>query len=169
MKRDKGVITVFLALIFSILFSFLCVTIDITRINSAKNQLIIAADAAITSVLSSFNQDLYNSYGIFAFDSSKDYSKDVKDVINQNITDSSLFNIKVEEISTQASGNPFTDNNIMKKQMINAMKYKGTENLALSVFEKLKELLNVKDMVEDQSKIEEFEKSKDKEELDFKI
>ena len=40
---------------------------DITRINSAKNQLIVASDAAISSVLTKFNKELFENYGIMSF------------------------------------------------------------------------------------------------------
>lgn len=170
MRKDKGVISVFLALIFGILFTFFCVTIDITRINSAKNHLIVAADAAITSVLSNFDTDLYESYGIMTFDKSEVDEGSVKETVDANITDNSLLNIKVDEVEVEAGGSPFTNNDIMKKQMIHSMKYQGTENLARSVFDKLKEILKIKDMAEDQEKIEKFEnEDKTKERIDKEL
>lgn len=169
MRRDKGVISIFLALIFSMLFTFFCVTIDITRINSAKNHLIVAADAAITSVLSNFDKDLYESYGIMTFDKDEVDEDSVKATIDANVTDNSLLNIKVDEVEVEAGGSPFTNNDIMKKQMIHSMKYQGTENLALSVFEKLKNIFNVKDMAKDHDIIKNIEESDEKKELDEKI
>lgn len=169
MRQDKGVITVFLALIFSIIFTFLCVTVDITRINSTKNQLIVAVDAAITSTLSKFNTKLYEDYGIMVFDSNEVDEGQFKSIIDENVSKNNLFNINVENVSIETGGSPFTDNDIMKKQMVLSMKYQGTENLARSVFDKIKQFLNLGDIAKDNDLIKDIEEDNIKEKLDNKI
>ena len=46
-KNEKGVITVFLALVFGLLLTFLINLVNVTMVNSAKNQMIIASDGLI--------------------------------------------------------------------------------------------------------------------------
>ena len=116
MKQEKGVITVFLALIFSIIFVFLCSMIEVTRVNSAKNQLIIASDAAITSALSDFDKELYESYGLLAYEDSDEIKSTVKEILEENLTDNGLFDINIDEsqISVESDKNPFESNDVFK-------------------------------------------------------
>ena len=160
MKQEKGVITVFLALIFSIIFVFLCSMIEVTRVNSAKNQLIIASDAAITSALSDFDKELYESYGLLAYEDSDEIKSTVKEILEENLTDNGLFDINIDEsqISVESDKNPFESNDVFKKQAIYSMKYKGTENLAREVFEEIKELLGAKDVIKESETMEELDK-----------
>lgn len=161
MRQEKGVITVFLALIFGLLFTFFCFTIDITRINSAKNQLIVASDAAISSVLTKFNQDLYKSYGIMSFKDDGDINSKVTNIMKLNLPnegDNNLFKIDVSDVTTSIGGNPFTENDVMKKQMIYSMKYQGTENLVLEVFDEIKQILKVKDILKKTEELKDIDK-----------
>lgn len=165
MRQEKGVITVFLALIFGLLFTFFCFTIDITRINSAKNQLIVASDAAISSVLTKFNQDLYKSYGIMSFKDNGDVTDKVTNIMKLNLPNeenSNLFKIDVDDITTTVGGNPFTENDVMKKQMIYSMKYQGTENLVLEVFDEIKQILKVKDILKKTEELKKIDKELEK-------
>lgn len=159
MKQEKGVITVFLALIFSIIFVFLCSMIEVTRVNSAKNQLIIASDAAITSALSQFDKELYEEYGLLAYEYSDEIKDTVKKIMSENLTDSGLFNISVEDdqILVDKNKNPFESNDVFKKQSIYSMKYKGTENLAREVFKGIKELLGAKDVIKESETMKELD------------
>lgn len=159
MKQEKGVITVFLALIFSVIFVFLCSMIEVTRVNSAKNQLIIASDAAITSALSQFDKELYEEYGLLAYEYSDEIKETVKEIMSENLTDSGLFNISVDDdqILVEGDKNPFESNDVFKKQAIYSMKYKGTENLAREVFEEIKELLGAKDVIKESETMEELD------------
>lgn len=171
MRKEKGVISIFLALIFSTLFMFLLTMIDVTRINSAKNQYIVASDAAMTSAMTQYDSELYENYGLLAFENNDEITNIVKEIFSENISnnENNLFNLNVDEenLVVTATGNPFTDNEIMKKQMIYAMKYQGTENLARNVFEKIKSMLNSKDIIEDSENMNEAEELA--EELNEKI
>ena len=150
---------------------FLLTMIDVTRINSAKNQYIVASDAAMTSAMTKYDSELYENYGLLAFENNDEITNIVKEIFSENISnnENNLFNLNVDEenLVVTATGNPFTDNEIMKKQMIYAMKYQGTENLARNVFEKIKSMLNFKDIIEDSENMNEAEELA--EELNEKI
>ena len=119
MKQEKGVITVFLALIFSVIFVFLCSMIEVTRVNSAKNQLIIASDAAITSALSQFDKELYEEYGVLAYEYSDEIKETVKEIMSENLTDSGLFNISVDDAVTMSLiGNYSIDDCVKFKEIL---------------------------------------------------
>lgn len=159
MKQQKGVVTVFLVLILTIIITFLFALIDITRVNSARNQLTIASDAAITSALTNYHSELYENYGILAFEENEEIKDVVKKYLNENISSSgtTLFNINVEDenIKVKGGGNPFKSqdeedsNQIIKEQMIYSMKYQGSENLVRSVYSKIKELLGAKNTIKE--------------------
>lgn len=171
MRKEKGIITIFLALIFSTLFMFLLTMIDVTRINSAKNQYIVASDAAMTSAMTQYDSELYENYGLLAFENNDEITNIIKEIFSENISsnENNLFNLNVDEenLVVTATGNPFTDNEIIKKQMIYAMKYQGTENLSRNVFERIKKMLNDKDIIEDSENMNEAEELA--EELNEKI
>ncbi|GKX67426.1 DUF5702 domain-containing protein [Inconstantimicrobium mannanitabidum] len=175
MKNGKGVITVFLALIYGMLIAFFCTLIDVTRINSTKNQLIVATDAGITSGLSSYQKDLFKDYGMMTFKNGSDITQTVKKIMQENVqygeTTNNLFKIDLppDNINVTAGDSPFVDDKIMLRQMIYSMKYQGTENLALSVYNQLKQILNYKDVAKDTDDIQALEKSKEKKDLDESI
>lgn len=157
MKRDgrklynqNGTITVFLAIILFTIISFILVLVDVARINAAKNQLLIASDNAAESVMASYNKDLFNEYGLFAFNGG-DSSTLATTVFERNIkTDSGRKgildingNAKIENMA-----NLFLGTDVFKQQMIYAMKYQGTENLAINVYDKIARLIDTSEEAE---------------------
>lgn len=176
MKRSKGVITVFLALIYGVLLAFFCTLIDVTRINSTKNQLICATDAGITSGLSCYQNNLFKDYSLMAFKNSSEVTDIVKKIMQENVqtneTTNNLFKIDLssDNINVTAKDNLFTDVKIMERQMIYGMKYQGTENLALSVYNMIKEICNHKKDGEDSEKLKDIDENNSiKDELDKKL
>lgn len=159
MKRDKGVITAFFAIIMGVIITFLCTLIDFTRVISTKNQLSIAGDAAITSALSSYDKMLFENYGLLTFENNDEIDSIVKEIFKENIPSSGLFNIDVddENILIEPKGEIFADNDIMKTQMVNSMKYQGSENMVRNVFEKVKNFLQLKSIAKEQKKMEDLE------------
>lgn len=161
-KNEKGVITVFLALVFGLLITFLVNLVNMTMVNSAKNQMIIASDAAITSTLAGYNRDLFKDYGLLAFEEDEEMLNELVNILKENLSGNEglngMFNydINEEDITAVTGGNPFEDNDVMKKQMIYAMKYQGTENLALEVFNKINQFLNSKEVIKESEKLDEI-------------
>lgn len=160
MKKDKGVITAFFAVIMGIVIALLCSLIDFTRINSTKNQLVIASDAAITSALANYDKGLYEDYGLLSFEYTEEIDNVVKEIFEENIPENGLFDISVEseDIKVDPDDNIFLDNDLMKKQMVNSMMYQGTENLAMEVFQKIQQFLGTKNLVKAQEDLKDADK-----------
>ena len=68
--KKKGEITVFLALLLSILVGFVYVLIEDIRSDMYKNEASIAADAAIRSCFGEYNKAVYDRFHIYLLDSS---------------------------------------------------------------------------------------------------
>lgn len=162
-KNEKGVITVFLALVFGLLLTFLINLVNVTMVNSAKNQMIIASDAAITSALAGYDRDLFSDYGLLSFEENSDMITALNKIFMENLNGNAglngMFNYDGSEnkISAVTGGNIFEENQLMKKQMIYSMKYQGTENLLLGVFDKIKEFTNSKEVIEESEKLQEVD------------
>lgn len=167
-KNEKGVITVFLALVFGLLLTFLINLVNVTMVNSAKNQMIIASDAAITSALAGYDRDLFSDYGLLSFEENSDMITALNEIFMENLNGNAglngMFNYDGSEnkISAVTGGNIFEDNQLMKKQMIYAMKYQGTENLFLYAFDKIKKFVNSKDIIKEVEEVQEVDKNIDK-------
>ena len=167
-KNEKGVITVFLALVFGLLLTFLINLVNVTMVNSAKNQMIIASDAAITSALAGYDRDLFQDYGLLSFEENADMMTELNDIfmenLNGNVGLNGMFNYDEteNELSAVTGGNIFEDNELMKKQMIYAMKYQGTENLFLYAFDKINKFLDSKDVVKEVEEVQLLDQDIDK-------
>ncbi|WP_294167314.1 DUF5702 domain-containing protein [uncultured Clostridium sp.] len=167
-KNEKGVITVFLALVFGLLLTFLINLVNVTMVNSAKNQMIIASDAAITSALAGYDRDLFSDYGLLSFEENSDMITALNKIFMENLNGNAglngMFNYDdtENELSAVTGGNIFEDNQLMKKQMIYAMKYQGTENLFLYAFDKIKKFVNSKDIIKEVEEVQEVDKNIDK-------
>ena len=167
-KNEKGVITVFLALVFGLLLTFLINLVNVTMVNSAKNQMIIASDAAITSALAGYDRDLFSDYGLLSFEENSDMITALNEIFMENLNGNAglngMFNYDGSEnkISAVTGGNIFEDNQLMKKQMIYAMKYQGTENLFLYAFDKIKKFVKSKDIIKEVEAVQEVDKNIDK-------
>lgn len=158
-RKNKGVITIYCALIFMLIISFIFSIIDFARINAAKNQAIIAADNALESGMSQYDRGLYKDYGIYAVDNSSSVINEINDIFKKNITVDDeqthdfvdLLNIYGTTSNVSFSNNPFIQNEIMKRQMCYAMKYDGVSNLfeevldTTGVLDKIQELLGSSD------------------------
>lgn len=65
MKRQKGEITVFLALVLTIMISILFTVIEAARINGIQFQSECVADMALQSALAEYNRELLEQYDLF--------------------------------------------------------------------------------------------------------
>ena len=72
LNKTKGVITVFISLLLMSVLSFGTLVIEAGRYQSAKNQLSEVNISAATSVLSNYDMDLYQRFGILAFTDDND-------------------------------------------------------------------------------------------------
>ena len=71
MEQEKincgGSITVFMTLVFVVIFSLIIAVTDNTRVLSSKGYVAVAADAAAKSLFGNFNRELFEEYGLFGY------------------------------------------------------------------------------------------------------
>lgn len=165
-SKQKGSITVFLSIILFTIVSFIFLLIDVTRIYGAQNQFSIASNNAAKSAMANYNAELFNEYGLFAYNSS-DAVGIAEEVFNKNIDPaygggevrggSKILKLQ-GDVSVTETEPLFAGTDTFKKQMIYAMKYQGTENLAINVFERLVGLIEAAkqaSITEDMAEIDE--------------
>lgn len=70
-KKSSGVITVFIALMLTGVLSLGTLTLEAGRLQVAKTQLASANNSAATSMIASYDQFLYDRYGLLAIDNKK--------------------------------------------------------------------------------------------------
>lgn len=68
--KRKGEITVFLSLLLSVVFGFLCIIFESARSQSIKFQKEVAMDAALKSCFGEYHENLYEKYNLLYIDSS---------------------------------------------------------------------------------------------------
>lgn len=66
-KKVQGSITVFLTMIFLLLFSLLGITFDHVRVMASHSYLRMAAHSAAMTIFGNYNRELYQDYGLYAY------------------------------------------------------------------------------------------------------
>lgn len=129
LKNAKGVITVFVSLLLVSVLSFGTLIIEAGRYQSAKNQLAEANISAATSVLSSYDMDLYQRYGILAYTNDNETQADFQEYIYFNSDLDSEYrgnNATCLYRITNADMNGFynlTYPSVLKRQILSKSKY----------------------------------------------
>jgi len=86
----KGSITVFLTFIFAIMLSLVTAFIENVRVTTSGAYVATAANSALEVVFGSYNKELYDEYGLFAYGGYdgtgvSELEHEVMEVINQNL------------------------------------------------------------------------------------
>ena len=68
--KERGSITLFLALILSLLLSLVCISIESVRMASARTQILNSMDIGLYSVFGQYDRKLLEEYDLFALDGS---------------------------------------------------------------------------------------------------
>lgn len=84
LKKNKGVITVFIALMLTAVLSFGTLVLESGRFQTAKTQLAQAASSASTSMIAAYDGDLYENYGLLAIDTERFTEARYLDYLNFN-------------------------------------------------------------------------------------
>ena len=66
--KERGSITLFLALILSLLLSLVCTSIESVRMASARTQILNSMDIGLYSVFGQYDRKLLEEYDLFALD-----------------------------------------------------------------------------------------------------
>lgn len=179
-KKTEGVISVFLILIMVPTMLFSVVLVEGSRISSAKAITQEAVDMAITSVLSDYNVDLKDEYGLFALQSGKsvkeqfdyylaatlsaytdkyDYSQQTYELIkNEILGKSGELSSKFADLYSFELGDSqvtplysLANKNVLQSQMIEHAKYRGLY-VAAERLEILTQIDKIKEAMEEQEK-----------------
>lgn len=91
LSKRKGAISVFLLIIFMVTYVFMGLLVDAARYKMAQAYAEAALDNACNSVLSNYNQLVYDLYGVFCVDipaEEKDIQNKVQELCNKYLEDS---------------------------------------------------------------------------------
>lgn len=153
-NKTKGVISVFLVIILVPIVTACCLYVDSSRIKLAQSVIESSGDLALNTVLSNFDADLAEIYGLMASaQSDKEIKKNAKDYFKKSMISQGLEDTYADEFSNVMSGllmgesfdtvndllgiattnveiTPVTDGNLtnptlMKQQIVEFMKYRG--------------------------------------------
>lgn len=166
-RKNRGAITVYLSIILSAVIILSGVLMDIVRIRAAEVQVRRALNTSAISVLAGYDSRLKEQYGLFALHNSgamylnetiEDYfGKNLladmgdldsehkaynflKDIVlddrYKDVDFVDLYNYKIEDISVTPIYN-FTENEIIRQQITEYMKYRAPVQFAENFMEKV--------------------------------
>lgn len=140
--RQRGAITVFFSIIFLALIVMLGAVVDSARLFSARNHIRMSTDTIIFSELSKYNRDLYDEYGLFAFDwggnerignlfagfhEDAPYEEQLLQLLHEQLMPldgPDLYGYEVDSISVNAHYS-LNNNQVMRHQILEHMKYRA--------------------------------------------
>ncbi|MHA6531172.1 hypothetical protein [Paenibacillus sp. BAC0078] len=142
--RTDGSVSIFLIMVLAFVFLFSAVLIDYARIAAVNVQEERLARAGVRSVMSSYDIELKDKYGLFAFGGS-DGDQLLAGVLNDNLYESgrgdafNLLPVKLDSASLSWS-RPLGSYDIFRRQIVEEMKYKAPIDFALELAGKFKPL-----------------------------
>ncbi|MBW4083435.1 hypothetical protein [Paenibacillus sp. S150] len=142
--RSEGSVSIFLIMVLAFVFLFTAVLIDYARIAAVNVQEERLARAAVRSVMSSYDIELKDKYGLFAF-GGNDGDQLLAGVLNDNLYESGrgdAFNLLPLglESSSLSWSRPLGSYDIFRRQIAEEMKYKAPVDFALELAGKFKPL-----------------------------
>ncbi|WP_209860857.1 hypothetical protein [Paenibacillus shirakamiensis] len=134
-------------MIFAVIFAFVAVLIDYARIAALQNQAEQISNAAVRSVMSAYDPNLAEKYGLFAYGGTNEsyiLSKVLQEQSNlsSRSDDLPILRAKVASSSLELS-RPVGLYPIFIQQVREQMKYKAPINLTLEIVNKFKPMSNV--------------------------
>lgn len=149
-KNKKGSVSLFLLMILTAIFFFDAVLIDYARMMAAHLQTERALAAANRSILSNYDRELQEKYGIYGTNIFKDANIEtmLKDVVEHNITvpegsETDLLNTLLEDAAFKGNEDvalTLADRNVFTMQVLDDMKYKGPIEFSLAMLEPLSDM-----------------------------
>lgn len=145
-NREKGAITVFLALIFMSIIVFAGAVIDIVRIAAADRKVQSALNSSARSVLAGYDKDLAGEYGIYGVNTSASAVKDdffryISVNLKERHEGISFINISVDRGDIEIHGmESLLSDEVFKRQVQEYMKYRVPVTGTLELVEQLKDI-----------------------------
>ena len=148
-KSERGQITVFLSIVLLSVIALAGILVDGSRLITGKAQVKRAVDSAARSALAGYCTRLKEEYCMFALSpgSELEIAGDIEGYIRKNLMIDGidrgegssyidLYDFRIESISVTPVFN-FTDNRVVKNQILEYMKYRAPKEIAEGVWEKL--------------------------------
>jgi hypothetical protein len=135
LKKARGSISIFLSIAIVATIVLTGLLVDAARIYSAKNQAARALDIATLSILSGFDSDLKNGYGIFAVNMPASDAQELRRYAELNLERQGgalLYDYAIEDISLEPEM-PLADIGVLEGQILEYMKYRAPVALASGV------------------------------------
>ncbi|ANS73543.1 hypothetical protein AWM70_02260 [Paenibacillus yonginensis] len=146
-ERERGAVSAFLIMIFAAVFAFVALFIDFGRMAALQAQSEVTLHAGVRSVLSSYDQELLEKYGLFAVGST-DSSYIMSKVLQEGFEHAarqdrfSLMGAKLDS-SELVLSRPLGTYPVFEQQVREQMKYKAPVNLILELLNKFKPVSEV--------------------------
>ncbi len=149
--REKGLISIFLALILVPTYLLTVTGIDISRIYAGKNYLRLANESALSSILLNYDKNLHDKYKLLAvtdMQEANNISRRVMEaelLVNQDGENDNFHTFSKPKIDLKAmKGYSLINPEELERQIIDNMKYKGPIDLLNGFIETLDSLDNAK-------------------------
>lgn len=139
----RGSVSVFLMMIFASIFTFMAVFIDYARIAAVQMHTEQLAKASMRSVMSAFDPELHEKYGLFAFgesDGNEMMASLLRDSLHMQSGRGAAFHLLDTRLDTQsvAFSRELGQYAIFERQILEEMKYKAPIDFTLEVVNRFK-------------------------------
>lgn len=145
-RREKGAITVFLALIFMSLIIFAGAVIDIVRITAAERKVQSALNSSVRSVLAGYDHELIGGYGIYGVNTAghaveEDFYRYLSVNMEERHEGISFLDISIDREDVEIQGmDSLLCEDAFKRQVQEYMKYRTPIIISESLIEQLKNI-----------------------------
>ena len=153
--KNRGAISVFLALILLPMLIFSGIVVDVSRLYAAKTVVSGAGDLTMNAALSRYDKKLKDEYGLLAMADAPDSAK-VKDTLQGYFKEScgidigeeketlhSMLQMELGENGLTASGvkgTSLAETDVLRQQIMEYMKIRGPVYIVNDILEKMKKL-----------------------------
>lgn len=146
-RSERGAVTIFLILIFTSIFAFVAIFIDFARMYALQAKTEEIVHAASRSLLSAYDPELADKYGLFAYGES-DEDEIMSGVLQQSyklsIRQNSLPLLgDALESSTVEMSRPLATYQVFERQIHEQMKYKAPIDFTLDIVNSFKPMAEV--------------------------
>lgn len=146
-RSEQGAVTVFFIVIFASIFAFVALFIDFARIFALQAKTEVLAHAASRSVMSSYDQQLLEQYGLFAYgetDGNYIMSKMLQDNLEmaKRSDDLPVLGARLDSSSAEFQ-RPLGMYNVFEQQIREQMKYKAPIDFTIELINRFKPMSQV--------------------------
>lgn len=143
-RSERGAVTVFLIMILAVVFAFVSIFIDFSRMFATQARAEALAHAASRSVMSAYDRELAEQYGLFAYGQTEEsyiMSKVLEDqlALTRRQDGLPLLGARLEE-STVEMLRPIGIYEVFERQIREQMKYRAPIDITIEIFNHFKPL-----------------------------